>query len=78
MSELLRRIVIDPAVMGGKPVVRETRLTVEHILRELAAGRPPDELAALYPRLSVEDVRAACAYAAEQLSDERYTFFAAE
>lgn len=77
MNELLMLIAVDPAVMGGKPVVRGTRITVEHIMRELAAGRSPDELLDLYPHLTAEGVRAACAYAAAQLSDERISFVAA-
>ena len=36
MDELLKRIVIDPKVMVGKPIIKGTRLTVEHIMRELA------------------------------------------
>ena len=40
------RIVSDPKVMFGKPVIAGTRITVEHILRCLAAGDTPDEIAA--------------------------------
>ena len=71
MDDMLKRIVIDPAVMLGKPVIRGTRLTVEHIMRELAEGRTPEELVALYPNLTADDVRAACAYSAAQLADEQ-------
>lgn len=77
MNELLTLIAVDPAIMGGKPVVRGTRITVEHIMRELAAGRSQDELLDLYPQLKVDGIRAACAYAAAQLSDERISFVAA-
>jgi uncharacterized protein (DUF433 family) len=61
------RISVDPLVMTGKPVVRGTRLTVEHILRELAARRNEAELLAEYPSLQAEDVRAALAYAADSM-----------
>jgi uncharacterized protein (DUF433 family) len=71
VDELLSRIVVDPKVMVGKPVIRGTRLTVEHIMRELASGKTAEELADLYPRLTVDDVRAACAYAAEELAEWR-------
>lgn len=71
MDELLRRITIDPKVMVGKPVIRGTRLTVEHILKELANGLSPRDLIDAYPRLTAEDIRAACAYAAARLSEER-------
>jgi uncharacterized protein (DUF433 family) len=68
LDELLKRIVIDPKVMVGKPVIRGTRLTVEHLLQELANGLSPGDLIDAYPRLEAEDIRAACAYAAARLS----------
>jgi uncharacterized protein (DUF433 family) len=71
MDELLKRITIDPKVMVGKPVIKGTRLSVEHVVRELANGHTPDELVDLYPRLTHEDIRAALAYAAAVLADER-------
>ena len=52
------RIQSDPKVMMGKPVIRGTRITVEHILRCLAAGDSVEQLLADYPRLTVEDIRA--------------------
>jgi uncharacterized protein (DUF433 family) len=55
------RIQSIPGVMGGKPVIRGTRITVEIILRELAHG-PPDYVADLFPGLTVADVEAALAY----------------
>jgi len=67
------RITAEPAVMMGKPVVRGTRVTVEHILEELAAGLSLEELLASHPRLSGEDVRAALAFAAESVRLERLT-----
>ncbi|HVT23399.1 MAG TPA: DUF433 domain-containing protein [Rhizomicrobium sp.] len=71
MDELLKRIVINPKVMAGKPIIRGTRITVEHVMRELATGMAPAEFIALYPHVTLEDVRAACAYAAARLADER-------
>jgi uncharacterized protein (DUF433 family) len=68
VDELLKRIVIDPKVMAGKPVIRGTRLTVEHLLKELANGRSPDELIDAHPRATADDIRAAYAYAAASLS----------
>ena len=64
MDELLERVTINPKVMLGKPVIKGTRITVEHILLELASGLTPAELLDAYPHLRGEDVRAACAYAA--------------
>lgn len=64
MSELIRA---DPAVMMGKPVIAGTRLTVELILEKLAAGETMEELLEAHPRLTVEAVRAALAFAAQAL-----------
>ena len=60
-------IVSDPAVMMGKPVVAGTRLTVELILEELAAGTPVEQLLEAHPRLSREAISAALEFAARAL-----------
>jgi uncharacterized protein (DUF433 family) len=57
------RIVIDPEILAGKPVVRGTRLAVEFILDLLAAGQSEAEVRAYYPGLSREDILACLAYA---------------
>ena len=67
----LTRITASPNVMMGKPVVRGTRLTVEHILEELAGGLSVDDLLSSHPRLSVEDVQAALAFALDTVRMER-------
>jgi uncharacterized protein (DUF433 family) len=59
------RIERDASVMAGKPVVRGTRITVELILRELAAGKTACEIVESYPRLTEDDVRSALTYAAD-------------
>lgn len=64
------RIVADPRVMLGKPVVRGTRVPVELIVRTLAEGATDAQLLDAYPRLSIEDVRAAVAYAADALGQD--------
>src|SRR5260221_6131115 len=64
------RITRDPKVMMGKPVVAGTRITVEHILRCLAAGDTVEHILANYPHLTVEDIRAAQACAADYLAHE--------
>ncbi|MEL9940662.1 MAG: DUF433 domain-containing protein [Ignisphaera sp.] len=69
MEELLKRIVVDPKVMGGKPVIRGTRITVDLILELLASGMTPEEIAKDY-KISVEDIRAALLYAAKILGRE--------
>ncbi len=64
------RIERDPAVMVGKPVIKGTRITVEHILRDASNGMTADEIADAYLRLTVDDVKAALAYAADYLAHE--------
>jgi uncharacterized protein (DUF433 family) len=64
------RIQCDPTIMMGKPVIRGTHLTVEHILRCLAAGHTVEQLLSGHPRLTVEDIRAAQAFAADYLAHE--------
>lgn len=78
MDELLKRIAVNPKVMVGKPVIRGTRITVEHIMRELASGMTAAEMMDAYPQLTPEDIRAACAYAAASLADEQVIIDAAE
>ena len=66
MSELAQRIVIDPAVRSGKPVIRGTRITVTDVLEYLAGGMSQDEILSDFPDLAPEDIRAALAFAAER------------
>jgi uncharacterized protein (DUF433 family) len=68
------RIEINPDVMGGKPVVRGTRIPVEQILRELGAGISAADIVADHPRLTPDDIRAAQAFAADYLADEEVIF----
>jgi len=60
---LSERIVVDPKILAGKPVVRGTRLAVEFILELLAAGQSESEILANYPGLSREDILACLSYA---------------
>ncbi len=61
------RIVIDPAVLAGKPVVRGTRLAVELITDLLAQGWREEEILRNYPGLTREDIQAGLSYASETL-----------
>lgn len=63
----LQRIVSDPKVMQGKPVIRGTRLTVEYILDLLASGATLDEILTEYDGLSEQDIRACLRFAAQSL-----------
>ena len=64
-GELLKRISVDPQVCFGKPCIRGTRIWVSLTLDNLAKGVAPEELMRAYPQLTLEDIRAAIAYAAE-------------
>jgi len=59
------RIEINPEIMGGKPVIRGTRMPVEIVLRKLGAGMVPDAVLADHPRLMLEDIQAAQVFAAD-------------
>ncbi len=61
----LQRVVSDPAVCGGAPCIQGTRVLVSVLLDALAEGLSPEAVAAEYPPVTVDDVRAALAYAAE-------------
>lgn len=66
-QELLERIVLDPKVMTGKPVIRGTRLTVEYILNLLAHGATVEEVLEEYDGLTREDIRACLLFATKSL-----------
>ena len=60
---LAERIIVDPDIVAGKPVIRGTRLTVEFILELLAAGQAESEILTNYPGLTRDDVLACLSYA---------------
>jgi uncharacterized protein (DUF433 family) len=59
-------VTIGPAIRGGKPVIRGTRITVSDMLEYLAGGMSHQETLADFPDLSVEDIRAILAFAAQR------------
>jgi uncharacterized protein (DUF433 family) len=65
------RIVIDPEILVGKPVVKGTRLAVEFVIDLLAQGWTEAEILANYPGLTREDIQACLAYAGTVLKVER-------
>jgi len=67
---LLRRIVVNPRIMLGKPVIKGTRLPVEIIVEKIAYGADLNDLKKDYPFLKRDDVRAALLYAAKRLAHE--------
>lgn len=69
-------IISDPRVMTGMPCIKGTRVTVANVVRQLAAGRTPDEICRDYPYLTVESIQAALAFAAAITSNETYELIA--
>lgn len=70
MVKVEDRIVIDPRIMGGKPVIKVTRIPVYFILELLSNGWSIDDILKEYPHLTREDVLAALKYAAMVLREE--------
>ena len=71
MPEAEQRIVLDPAVLAGKPVVRGTRLSVEFVIGLMADGWNEVDILKNYPGLTHDDVAACLAYARDVLNSER-------
>ena len=64
-------IVSNPKILGGKPCVRGTRLSVEFLLELAASGATQEQILARYPQLSPEGIAAAFQYAAGVLKGEQ-------
>ena len=65
------RVVTDPAVLGGRPIVRGTRIPVSLILNLVAYGYSLERVIQAYPVLTLEDVKAALLYAGELMDGPR-------
>lgn len=61
------KIISDPNIMMGKPIIAGTRITVEHILEQLAGGRTIDQILEAHPDITRKQVHAAINYAAESV-----------
>lgn len=70
-ASLLDRITADPRVLGGKPVIRGLRISVEQVLKGLGAGLSEAELLHEHPDLEPEDFRAVLLYAADAVRTHR-------
>jgi uncharacterized protein (DUF433 family) len=64
------RIVVDPGVLVGKPVIKGTRIAVEFLVELLAERWTHEQILKNYPQLTEEDIQAALHYAAEALKQE--------
>ena len=69
-SELLERITVRTDVFGGKPIIRDMRIAVEHVLGMLAAGETKETILREYPVLEDEDVQACLLFAHRSLAGE--------
>jgi len=77
-QELLERIIVNPKVMVGKPVIKGTRLTVEFILNLLAHGATVTEIITEYKELALEDIQACIHFAPKSLEDTTFVPLAGE
>lgn len=69
--DLLNRVTVCPDVFGGKPIIRDLRIAVEHVLGMLAAGDTAETILDEYPFLEADDIRACLLYAHRSLSGEQ-------
>jgi uncharacterized protein (DUF433 family) len=67
---MFNRIVSNPAVLGGKPCIKGTRISVEFILQLFASGATRDDIIRAYPHLAAADIEDALRYAARFLDNE--------
>ena len=70
MEELLERVVVDPNILVGKPIIRGTRIPVYLIVELMASGMDVRKVLREYPELKEEDVKAALLYASRLLERE--------
>ena len=77
-EQLLKRIVLNPKVMAGKPVIRGTRLTVDFILNLLAHGATESEILNEYDGLTLEDIHACFLFATKSLENTEFMPLATE
>ncbi len=73
----MSRIIFDPKVLGGKAIVKGTRISVEFILELLSSGMGVDEILEEYPHLKKEDILEAISYAAQTIKHEDVLFLKA-
>lgn len=66
----MKRITANKEILGGKPIIRGSRISVEFILELLASGVAETEILADYPHLTADDIHACLEYAAHALKNE--------
>ena len=68
----MSRIIVNPKILGGKPIINGTRISVEFILELLASDVSEDEILEDYPHITKEDIHACLKYAARASRNEIY------
>jgi len=71
-DKLLEKIVLNPKIMTGKPVIRGTRLTVDHILNLLAHGSTEKDIVEEYKGITSDDIRACILFAMKSLEKSEF------
>jgi uncharacterized protein (DUF433 family) len=71
-DNLLQRIILDPNIMTGKPIIKGTRLTVQFVLNLLAQGETEDNIILEYNGLTKDDIHACLLYASTILDDTTF------
>ncbi len=69
-KEIKGRIIIDPKIMVGKPIIKGTRIPVDAVIRRIAEGMTIKEILEVYPNLTKDDVKAALQYTADVIRGE--------
>ncbi len=69
-TELLDRITVRADIFGGKPIIRDMRIAVEHVLGKLAAGDTTETILSEYPFLEPEDIQACLIFAYRSMAGE--------
>ena len=72
METMIERITANPQILGGKPIIRGTRISVEFILELLASDVSENEILEDYPHLTKDDIQACLKYAARSCKNEIY------
>jgi len=70
VNQYEKRIVVNPKIMVGKPIIKGTRITVEFILRLMAQGMTEKEILENYTHLKKQDIKAVLEYAAHTVEEE--------
>ncbi len=74
MGNFFNKIEINPKILGGKPIIRGTRISIEFILELLNSRMTPEKIVKEYPALTLADVYSAISYATKIIKQEEILF----